>query len=217
MVVLLGVSSGAAAASPVLFTWDFTTVASALATADYGATFSGGELTLNCTDLADCAVVGLYLAPQLPAGTVNILGAFGPDTWATNISGAEVQFAPADPAAPVRFITDAENINGSFAYGSLVSSVAGPVRPSRFGILVSFIDDTAPLPSSIQWAGTATVVGLNADGTQRLFGIVGKDISADFTLDSEYSKAVPEPGTLLLSGLGLAAILPAIRKRRRPA
>jgi hypothetical protein len=222
-IVLFGLAATPAAASTFLYTWDFATMQTALASADYGGTLDWATdpptPSPNCTGLADCAVVSLYLTPQLPAGTVNILGAFGPDTWATSIDGSDVHFAPADQSTdgPVRFITTAGNIGGSFTYGELISNVVGPVSHSRFGIFVSFLDDTAPLPESFQWDGWATVVGLNGAGDQRLFGDIGKDVSADFPLDSEYYAAVPEPGTLLLSGLGLAAILPIVLKRRRQA
>jgi hypothetical protein len=215
--VLLGFATAPAAASEYRYSWDFDTIANALRTGSYGRTFTGGTFVQNCHTLTDCAVVSMYLTPVLPAGTINILGAFGPEPWTNTIDPAtqRIQFDAA--GNPVLLITENTQIHGAFTYGTNNWTATGQLASGGdFGFSISTVDPSASLPSTLQWTLNATVLGLNADGTQRSFG-TSKDPYANITLATEFYEQVPEPGTLALAGVAIAVMLHTARKRRRQA
>jgi hypothetical protein len=213
--VLLVSATAPAAASTYRYSWDFDTIADALRNADFGTTFTGTELATNCQSLTDCAVVSMFLTPALPAGTINILGAFGPTPW-TNTTAPATQRVFFDAAgSPVLLLTDNSLIHGAFTYGATNWTTSGQLASGGdFGLLVSTTDPSASLPSSLQWTLNATVLGLNADGTQRSFD-TAKDPYAEVLLATESYEQVPEPGTLALAGVALAGMLHVARRRQR--
>lgn len=114
-------------------------------------------------------------------------------------SGVANIFAPAPPGAPAQsFEADVYLLGGSVAIGLTISG-GGTVQ------------QVVSTPHT--WVHVSGIAPVDPAGLHNVFFALSDGGTANFFLDNVVVTAVPEPGTALLGGLGLAGLALAGRRR----
>lgn len=177
--------------------------------------------------------VAEFTAPQggepLPFGVFNGSDFGGPSfsaSWTFNFAPGAVSSAALtfgifdhDSAAPGQQVASfaADGVNLTAALNALFDGPGGTqaevnvyTLPLPAAVLAAMADGSVTFSLTLQGPGLAGVAG--STGETSPFDGAGLDFAQ---LDFQQGQAVPEPTTLLLTGLGMGAL--ALLRRRRPA